>query len=57
MRKLSKQFKHYLEVNFEEEPDIKHFFEGSLNPDGIIEKLSAYYNVPVIPGENVAFFG
>lgn len=56
VRQLGKTFNYILEVNFEEEKDIKVFFDGSLNPAGIIEKLSAYYSIPIIPGETLLFF-
>ncbi|MFZ2656642.1 MAG: AAA family ATPase [Victivallales bacterium] len=55
VRELGKKFEHYLEVNFEEEKDIRKIFEGSLNPEMIAEKLSAFYKVPVIPGETLLF--
>jgi predicted AAA+ superfamily ATPase len=56
VRKLAKKFEHFLEVNFEEEPQIKAFFELSLNPKNINEKLAAYYGVPVIEGKTLIFF-
>lgn len=56
VRQLGKTFKHLLEVNFEEDKEVKAFFDGSLHPIGIIEKLSAYYAVPVIPGKTLLFF-
>ena len=42
-------FEHFLEVNFEEEPTIHPFFDDSLNPAGINEKLAAYFGVPIEP--------
>jgi predicted AAA+ superfamily ATPase len=56
VREFSRQFKHFLEINFEEEKEIKTFFQGSLDPVKIIEKLSAYYSIPIIPGETLLFF-
>lgn len=56
VRHLGKTFQHLLEVNFEEDKEVKAFFDGSLHPLGIIEKLSAYYTVPVIPGKTLLFF-
>ena len=55
VREQGKKFEHYLEVNFEEEKDIRKIFEGSLNPQAIVEKLSAFYSVPVIPGKTLLF--
>ncbi len=56
IRTLAKQFRYKLEVNFEEDPAIKSFFEGSLSPQHICEKLSAYFNVPIVEGETLLFF-
>ena len=56
IRKLGKEFDFFLEVNFEEEPDISSVFEKSLNPIGICEKLSIYYNIDIIPGKTLLFF-
>ncbi len=57
IRKLGKSFPYFLEVNFEESPEICDFFKrGSLNPSGINEKLSVYYNIPIKPGETLLFF-
>ncbi|MDR4988643.1 MAG: AAA family ATPase, partial [Bacteroidales bacterium] len=56
IRELGKEFKYFLEVNFELEPEVKSFFEGNLHPADICTKLSAYYGVPVIEGETLLFF-
>ncbi len=56
VRKLGRLFEHVLEVNFEEEPQLCSFFKDSLNVEDICEKLSAFYNVPIIPGKSLLFF-
>lgn len=56
IRELSKQFDHYLEVNFEEQRRVHRLFEGDLNPRELCENLSILYNVPVIPGKTLLFF-
>ena len=55
-RELGKTFKHYIEVNFEEERAVKQFFSGSLNPSAICQKLSVYYGIPIINGHTLLFF-
>jgi predicted AAA+ superfamily ATPase len=55
IRQLGIGFKHFLEVNFEEEPAVKTFFADSLNPAGICQKLSAYFAVPIKQGETLLF--
>jgi hypothetical protein len=49
VRKLGKTFNSYLEVNFEEHPQIMPFFDNSLNPYEICEKLSIYFGMDIIP--------
>jgi len=56
IRELGKEFKYFLEVNFESEPEVQSFFEGNLHPADICTKLSAYYGVPVNEGETLLFF-
>lgn len=56
VRQLGKSFDHFLEVNFERDPDMKHVFEKRLNPQEIAARLSVYYNVPVKPGKTLLFF-
>lgn len=56
VRKLGETFPHYIEVNFEMEPEVKSFFKDNLSPEVICTKLSAYYNVPIASGETLLFF-
>jgi uncharacterized protein len=56
VRELAKDFDHFLEVNFEKNPDVKHFFDQNLDPVRICTNLSAYYGIPVIDGKTLLFF-
>jgi len=56
VRELAKDFDHFLEVNFEKNTDVKHFFDQNLEPDRICTNLSAYYGIPVIDGKTLLFF-
>lgn len=56
VRRLVKTFEHFLEINFEEDPRLIAFFEGSLNPRELNQKLTAYAGVPLIPGKSLLFF-
>jgi predicted AAA+ superfamily ATPase len=56
IRALGKNFPHFLEVNFEEHPEVKLFFDGPLTPRYLCERLSGYFTVPVIPGKTLLFF-
>lgn len=42
-------FENYIYVNFEEEPSLKTFFEGDLNPEKIIQNLSLLNNEAIDP--------
>ena len=53
IRELGKTFKHLVEVNFEEETDIRVFFRDSLNPVRLCEKLTAYFSKPIVAGETL----
>jgi len=56
IRELGKTFTYFLEVNFEENPQIGSFFKDSLNPPDINEKLAIFYNTPIKPGKTLLFF-
>lgn len=56
IRELGKTFRHFVEVNFEEEPELRVFFRDSLNPVRLCEKLAAYFATPIIAGETLLFF-
>ncbi len=53
IRQLASSFACFLEVNFEQDRPVESFFEGSLDPAGITEKLAAYFDVPIIPGKTL----
>ncbi len=55
VRKLGQDFKNFVEVNFEEIPGVKTFFEKSLNPHELCEKLSIYFKTPLKPGQTLLF--
>ena len=56
IRTLAQSFENLLEVNFEEHEEVKAFFNGPLSPEGIIEKLTAYFGVQVSQGKTLLFF-
>jgi len=56
IRQLSKKFKYYLEVNFEEHKQAYKIFSGNLTPGEICGNLSVMFNIPIIPGETLLFF-
>jgi uncharacterized protein len=55
VRFFGKSFEHFVEVNFERDKSVHSFFEGDINVDTICEKLSVYYNTPIVPGKTLLF--
>ena len=56
IRQLGKQFRYFVELNFDENKELGSFFESSLSPQEICEQLALYYRTPIIPGETLLFF-
>lgn len=55
VRHLGDSFKYYIEVNFEKRPEIKQVFDEVTDVHTIVERLSAIYTTPVVPGETLLF--
>jgi len=56
VRNLSKKFEYYLEINFEEDKEVRKVFENSnLNPQLLCEKLASMYEIPIIEGKTLLF--
>lgn len=56
IRQLGASFEYFIEVNFDFDKVVRQFFEDSLDPKTICEKLSGYYSIPCIPGKTLLFF-
>ena len=55
VRHLGESFKYYIEVNFEKRPEIKQVFDEIADVHAIVERLSAIYTTPIVPGETLLF--
>ena len=55
VRELAKEFKHFVEINFEKNTEIHSFFDQNLDPERICTNLSAYFRVPIIEGDTLLF--
>ncbi|MBQ9273420.1 MAG: ATP-binding protein [Succinivibrio sp.] len=55
VRKLGTGFKYFAELNFEETPQAKSFFEGALTAQPLLEKLAVFTRTPMIPGQTLLF--
>jgi len=56
VRKFGKEFKSFVEINFEREPELKEIFSRGLKPQRIIKELSAVVGTMIKPGETLLFF-
>jgi len=56
VRALGEQFENYVEINFEREKEVQSFFDGSIVPQSICSKISAYSKKPIVPGKTLVFF-
>jgi len=56
VRRLGKQFKSFVEINFERLEGAASLFEKDLAPEKLILALSMLAKVPIIPGETLLFF-
>lgn len=55
VRQLGKEFQNFVELNFEENPDLGSFFQGNLDPKELIAQLTNYLGTPIIPGKTLLF--
>ena len=51
-----KEFERLFHLNFDENPLLKQFFEGSLDPKKIVRDLGYYFEKEIIPGKHLIFF-
>jgi predicted AAA+ superfamily ATPase len=56
VRELGKEYEHFLEINFEENPQFKECFSGSLSPLELLCKLEVVSNQKIIPEKTLLFF-
>ena len=50
------EYKNYIYLNFEQNPDLKLLFAGSLEPYGIINNISLYIGKKIKPADTLIFF-
>jgi len=55
-RILGRQFRHYVEINFDSDEQVGSFFNQNLEPAELCNRLSVYKKTPIIPGETLLFF-
>jgi len=52
----SREYRHVIYCNFEEDPQLNEFFTGNLNPRHILEMLSLYKKHTILPEHDLIFF-
>ncbi len=55
VRNLAKQFTHFIEINFDEQPIYKSLFENVKSLDELLEQLSIVSQTSIIEGETLIF--
>jgi predicted AAA+ superfamily ATPase len=50
------EFASYVYLNFESDVNLKSFFESSLNPRSLIEKISIYTEQTIVAGQTLLIF-
>lgn len=56
VREVGKSFESFVEINFDEMPDLKSIFERDLSPERIIRDLGISVGETIIPGKTLLFF-
>lgn len=56
IREFGKQFDSFVEINFEKDKLIHHYFSADLHIDTILEKLSIYAHTKIEAGKTLLFF-
>lgn len=55
LRRLGKLFKHYVEVNFETQPELRHIFTEISDIKEIASRLGTIMNTPIVEGKTLLF--
>lgn len=56
IRQFGKQFKHFAEINFIENPEAADLFRGATSSSDLLLRLSALIAQPMVKGETLIFF-
>ena len=55
VREFGKQFRHFVEINLEKQPDLRQVFSENIDVKKTCEKLSGTLSIPIVPGETLLF--
>lgn len=56
IRQFGQSFKHFIEINFVEQPDAVKIFDHAKNSQDLLLRLSAISATPLVKGETLIFF-
>lgn len=56
IKNLGAQFTYFVELNFDQYPQLHTLFEQGLSPQDICSHLSLFFQTPIIPSETLLFF-
>lgn len=55
VRELAKQFRYFVEINLEKQPDLLQLFPENIDVKKTCEKLSGSLGIPIVPNETLLF--
>lgn len=55
VRELAKQFRYFVELNLEKQPDLRKLFTENIDVKRTCEKLSGTLSIPIVAGETLLF--
>lgn len=55
VKHLGEQFKYFVEINLEKQPDYKALFQPNLDVKRIVPQMAAMYGTPIVAGETLLF--
>ena len=55
IRQFGEKFQYYIELNLEQNVELRKVFDGNLDPHRICEELSLIYNTPIESGQTLLF--
>ena len=55
VRELAKQFRYFVEINLEKQPDLIQMFPENIDVKRTCEKLSGTLGIPIVPNETLLF--
>jgi len=50
------EFEHLFYLNFDENPELKQFFQKSIDPEKIVRDLGYYFEKEILPSKHMLFF-